>query len=209
MSVMQWTLEGFLREAAGPAPTPGGGSASAYSGALAAAMLCMAARLTTGESVGEKDLQRAASVEREAAACLQRLQEGVSRDIAVFDAFMETLRLPRATETEKQDRAAKLRLAYFDATESPLTIAENTLRVIELACDLAPVCNKNVVSDVGVAASLALGSFNAALWSVEINLASMLQDKDYVTQVRAKCRGWQDTAVKRNVEAATLVSRRI
>ncbi|MCL1791416.1 MAG: cyclodeaminase/cyclohydrolase family protein [Peptococcaceae bacterium] len=209
MKIMTWPLEKFLKEAAGPSPTPGGGSAAAYSGALAAAMLSMAAQLTTEKDTDAKDLHKVEDIVREATVCLQRLKEGVQRDIAVFDAFMETLRLPHTTDAEKQDRGGKLRLAYFDATESPLSIAENALRVIELACDLAPICNRNVVSDVGVAAALAHGTFCAALWSVEINLVSMKQDKDYVSQVRAKCRGWRDTADKRNAEAASLVSMRL
>lgn len=208
MNIMELTLEQFLDEAASATPTPGGGSVASYSGALAAAMLCMAARLTIGKKGYETVEEQVAGVEREAADCLQRLKKGVPQDIAVFDTFMDTLQLPKNTEEEKRERTEKLRLAYYDATESPLSIAENALRLIELACFLAPISNKNVVSDVGVAVSLALGAFNAALWSVDINLTA-IQDSNYVTQVRTQYQGWQDRANHQSTVATEIIQKRM
>ncbi|MCL1918371.1 MAG: cyclodeaminase/cyclohydrolase family protein [Peptococcaceae bacterium] len=203
-----WTLDTFLQESASSAPTPGGGSAAAYSGALAASMVCMAARLTLGKDGYDEVQELVKEVEEEASERLQGLKEGVEQDIEVFNAYMKALRLPKNTDAEKQQRTEKLRQASYEALLPPLSIAENALGVIKLACRLAPIGNKNVISDVGVAAALAEGALQAALWSVEINLVS-LPDRDYVAQVRGRCEGWRATASRQGAEAAAVVSERI
>jgi formiminotetrahydrofolate cyclodeaminase len=168
----------------------------------------MAARLTIGKEGYDDVREQVEKVEEEASACLRKLKDGVQRDIAVFNSFMDVLRMPKTTDEEKQLRTQKLRQASDDALQPPLCIAENSFRVIDLACRLAPVGNKNVISDVGVAAALAEGALKAALWSVEINLAS-LNDSTYEDQVRASCEEMQASASQKSAEVASVVEKRI
>jgi formiminotetrahydrofolate cyclodeaminase len=181
---------------------------ASYSGALAASMICMAARLTIGKQGYEAVWDQAEEVEREGLECLGKLKEGVQKDMDVFQAYMDVLKLPKTTDEEKRLRTEKIRQASYDAIQPPMEIARNALKVVGLALILAPIGNKSVISDVGVASSLAKGAFSAALWSVEINLAA-LQDRDYVMSVRRQCKEWRSEARQKSAEAATIVNERI
>lgn len=185
MSVWQLSIEEFLVQSASSAPTPGGGSVSAYVGALAASMVCMVANLTIGKEKYRDVESQVQDILSHGHELLKTLQIGLSQDIKEFSNFMAVLKLPKNTEEEKAGRTAKMQEVLVSATDTPLTIAQNCFQVLKLAQALALIGNKAAISDVGVAAYLAESSLKSAMFSVDINLPQ-IKNTDYQAKVKAE-----------------------
>lgn len=190
-NVWNWDIDRFLTESASSAPTPGGGSVSAYVGALAASMVCMVANLTVGKEKYKIVEPEVMKILQAANECLNNLKEGLTRDMDVFSQFMEVFKLPKDTEEQKISRAESLQKVLREATESPLEVARKSLEVLKLAQKLAPIGNKGAISDVGVAAYLAESALKSAMLSVEINLPQITDEnyKNRVLEERGKMMG--------------------
>jgi methenyltetrahydrofolate cyclohydrolase len=158
------TLAQFAETLASNEPTPGGGSASALAGALAASLVAMVARLTTG-TLDE--------VEDEADRLRDELLALVDQDAAAFDQVMAAFRLPKGTAEEKATRSEAIQVGYKTAIAPPSAVCERALRILKLAQHVAAEGNPNAVSDAGVAAELAFAALQGASLNVLINLASI------------------------------------
>ncbi|TGE34238.1 cyclodeaminase/cyclohydrolase family protein [Desulfosporosinus sp. Sb-LF] len=183
--IWQWTTEEFLTVSASSSPTPGGGSVSAYVGALAASMTCMVANLTVGKEKYKEVEPQVKEILSEAETVLGMLKTGLSQDIAEFSNFMDVLKLPKNTDEEKTVRAGKMQEVLVSATDTPLGISQNCFKVLQLAQKLAPIGNKGAISDVGVAAYLAESALKSAMLSVDINLPQ-IKDEGYQERVKAE-----------------------
>jgi glutamate formiminotransferase/formiminotetrahydrofolate cyclodeaminase len=174
------TLAGFLEELSSGAATPGGGCASALSGALAAGLVAMVARNTAGSATFA---DRAASMDQIAAEADRlrgELEELIDADAAAFEQVMAAFRLPRDTPQQKAERSQEIQDGYKAAVDPPLVACRHALRVLELAALVAEQGSPNAVSDAGVAALLAASALDGAALNVEINLGS-IKDDDYRT----------------------------
>jgi len=198
--IVEQSLRGFLDELASSAPTPGGGSAAALMGAMGAALVAMVCSLTIGrrdyESV-EAEMRRALA---EAEALRQRLTAMIEADVQAFDALMAAYKLPRTTEEEKVSRGRAIQEALRQATDVPLACAEACADVIDLACRVAPIGNRGVISDAGVASLAAHAALRSAALNVYINAPS-IKDADFVSSRRerldrmlARCAGASEQA---------------
>ncbi|MFZ3130370.1 MAG: cyclodeaminase/cyclohydrolase family protein [Desulfosporosinus sp.] len=183
--VWEWTTEEFLTVSASSSPTPGGGSVSAYVGALAAAMTCMVARLTLGKEKYQAVEPQVQEILAQAERVLALLKTGLSQDIAEFSNFMAVLKLPKSTAEEKTVRTEKLQKALVSAADTPLGISQNCYKILQLAQELAPIGNLGAISDVGVAAYLAESALKSAMLSVDINLPQ-IKDEGYQERVKAE-----------------------
>jgi methenyltetrahydrofolate cyclohydrolase len=169
-------LDAFLERLSSPAPTPGGGSASALAGATAAALLHMVLALTGGRP-GDPDDDALAALRGEAAGWQSELLELVQLDAAAYDAVVTARRLPRTTEREAESRRVQVASATREATRIPLEIVRRAARVLELAERVAAIGNRNAISDVGVAALLAAAAIRGAALNVRINLPYLPGDE--------------------------------
>lgn len=183
--IWEWTTDEFLTVSASSSPTPGGGSVSAYVGALAASMTCMVANLTVGKEKYKDVEPQVKEILAEAEEVLGLLKTGLSQDIAEFSNFMDVLKLPKGTDEEKAVRAEKMQEVLVSATNTPLGISQNCFRVLQLAQKLAPIGNKGAISDVGVSAYLAESALKSAMLSVDINLPG-IKDTEYQERVKAE-----------------------
>lgn len=207
-TVWQWTTAEFLAQSASSAPTPGGGSVSAYVGALGASMVCMVANLTVGKEK-YKDVEPQVKVILEKGEkLLSDLKSGLTQDIEEFSNFMAVLKLPKDTEEQKQVRSAKMQEVLVSATDTPLGIAQNCFAVLELALELAPIGNKGAISDVGVAAYLAESALKAAMFSVDINLPQV-KDANYQERVKEERERLFAQAEKLKNETVAIVQSRL
>jgi methenyltetrahydrofolate cyclohydrolase len=182
-NIWEWSTTEFLAQSASAAPTPGGGSVSAYVGALAASMVCMVANLTVGKEKYKEVEPQVQVILEKGERLLGDLKTGLTQDIEEFSNFMAVLKLPKETEEQKSERSIKMQNVLVSATNTPLGIAQNCYAVLELAQELAPIGNKGAISDVGVAAYLAESALKAAMLSVDINLP---QVKDITYQDTVK-----------------------
>jgi len=168
----------FLEALASGEPTPGGGSASAYSAAMAASLVAMVARLTVGK-IRYTDVEAEMwQLIEEAVELQQRMQAAVIKDAEAFDAYMKARRLPRDTEQQKSDRIQAIQAASIHAAEVPLEVVRYTLRIMEMAVREAEVGNVNAISDAGTAAALAGAAMKGAGLNVRINLLGLEKEAD-------------------------------
>lgn len=165
----------FLDRLASADPTPGGGSASALAGAMAAGLLAMVSRLSMGKGESEAGFEQTLSAMESARAGLMDL---AVRDAEAFEAVIRAMRLPKTTEEEKRQRQGAIQDALRTAAEVPLEVARHALVVLAAAPALARAGNPNAISDAGVGALLAHAAVHGSLLNVRINLKS-IKDEAY------------------------------
>lgn len=207
-NVWQWTTAEFLAQSASSAPTPGGGSVSAYVGALGASMVCMVANLTVGKEKYKDVEPQVKEILAKGEKLLADLKNGLTQDIEEFSNFMAVLKLPKDTEEQKAARTTKMQEVLVSATNTPLGIAQNCFAVLELAHELAPIGNKGAISDVGVAAYLAESALKAAMFSVDINLPQV-KDTEYTEKVKKERERLFTEAEKLKNETVAIVQSRL
>ena len=163
----------FIDDLASSAPTPGGGGASAYCGALASALASMVGNLTLGK-------KKYATVEEEIAAVMAQLSEKraalldlIDQDARAFEPLAQTYRMPSATPEEQQVKHSAQQAALIDAIEVPLAIMRTCADVLDLTDVMAKKGSRLAVSDAGVAAVFARAAIEGASLNVFINVASL------------------------------------
>jgi len=168
----------FLDDLASAAPTPGGGSAAAFTAAEAAALAAMVARLTIGK-------KKYADVEGEmmrlvesAEELRKKLTEAIRLDSQAFEGVMQAFKLPKDTDEQLKIRQSAIREASLSAAKVPLKTADMALEVIDLAAPLSARGNSNAITDAWSAASLAFAAVSCAGANVRINLASLADTPD-------------------------------
>lgn len=166
----------FLARLASASATPGGGSAAAYAGAMAASLVAMVARLTLGRKKYAQVEKRMQEIVGEADQLQAFLHRAVSEDSQAFDRVMEAYRMPKETEEEKNLRSKAIQQATCRAAEVPLSVAKKALRVMELAAQVAEQGNVNALSDAFSANALARAAIQAAGMNVQVN-ASVVKDE--------------------------------
>jgi glutamate formiminotransferase/formiminotetrahydrofolate cyclodeaminase len=163
----------FLDDLASATPTPGGGSAAAYAGAMAAALVAMVARLTIGKKKYADVEARMQSALEQAEALRLTLTEASQRDAAAFEAYMEALKLPKDTLEQATWREQAIQQATLTAAQVPLEAARKAVAVLELALQVATFGNLNAISDGGSGAALARAALTSAGWNVQVNCQSL------------------------------------
>jgi methenyltetrahydrofolate cyclohydrolase len=154
-------------------PVPGGGSAAALAGAMAAALVRMVVSLTADREAGldpASDIGRIASA---ATTWQSELLNLADLDANAYAAVVRARRLPRDTDLERQTRDVQVAAAVREATRAPLQTLNAASAVLELAEQLAPLGSARAISDVGVAAMLAAASARGAALNVQINLQAV------------------------------------
>jgi glutamate formiminotransferase / formiminotetrahydrofolate cyclodeaminase len=163
----------FLDALAAGTPTPGGGSAAAYTAASAAALVAMVARLTLGKKKYENVEERMHSILEASETLRKELALSVQRDAAAYESVMKAYRLPKESLDEKEARRKAIEAAVLQAAKEPLQVARHSVGVLELAEQAAKYGNVNAITDVGTGAALAIAALKGAGFNVRINLSSL------------------------------------
>ena len=159
----------FLDSLAAGTPTPGGGSAAAYSGAMAAGLVAMVARLSIGKKKYAEVEAQMQTILEEAETLREELTVAVERDAQAFDAIMNAFRLSK----EHPQRAAMIQEATLHAAEIPLEVASQAFRIMELAARMTGLGNVNAITDAASGAALAQAAITSAGYNVRINALSL------------------------------------
>ena len=173
MKLIDMSVIEFSENLSSEEPTPGGGSASALTGALAASLVSMVCELTIDKEKYADVQEAITNVREEANSIHGQLLRAVDEDALAFSVVMQAYKMPKQTEKEKSERKAAIQRAYEKATKIPLTVAEGGLRVLELSEVAISKGNRNAVSDAGVAAGLARACVEGAVLNVRINIPSL------------------------------------
>ncbi len=174
-------VEPFIEQLAAPTATPGGGSAAAASGAMAAGLAAMVASMSRGKKAY-------AQFERELTEAISRLSLLREELKASIDADAESYNSVMAAYKKSRESAAAdgmIDSALKQATRVPLGVAERAREVLKISESLGPITNPNMKSDLTTASALARAATEGALANVDINLES-LKDAEFVAKVRER-----------------------
>jgi glutamate formiminotransferase/formiminotetrahydrofolate cyclodeaminase len=166
----------FTEELAAPTPTPGGGSAAAYAGTMGAALVAMVAGLTIGKKKYAEVEAEMQAIRVIAENLRKELGQAVGDDAASFEVLMATFKMPKDTEEQKSARNAAIIQATLNAAHIPLHVAEDVVKVMELALKCAQRANLNAISDSMSGFAMSRAALTAAGYNVRININS-LEDK--------------------------------
>ncbi len=159
----------FLDNLADGNPTPGGGSAAAHAGAMAAGLVAMVARLTIGKKKYAEVEAQMKEILAEAEDLRSELTIAVERDAQAFEAIMNAFRLSK----DNPQRAIQIEEATLHAAEIPLEVASQAFRVMELALQVASFGNANAITDAASGAAMAQAAVTSSGYNVRINALSL------------------------------------
>lgn len=166
----------FLEQLASGTPTPGGGSAAAYAGAMAAALVAMVARTTLGKKKYANLQHEMEVIAEQADQWRYQLIQAVELDANAFTNIIQARRLPVENEEGKTRRDQAIREALFHAAETPLQTARILLRVMEKALYLAENANLNAIADAAASAALCRAAIETSVNNSKINIQSLESD---------------------------------
>ena len=178
-----------------PDPTPGGGSASAMSGALGTSLLAMVAGLPKPRAQSPDDEKRLAAAKARSITLSDHLVALMDRDSDAYDSVVAAFRLPKTSDEEKRIRSGRIQDALQSATETPLDVMRACADGVATAEDVAAFGNANASSDVQVALELLMAGLRGAKLNVAINLTS-IKDLDYVAASKQQADTLEANAVK-------------
>jgi len=188
--------EDFLEALASASPTPGGGSAAAHAGALAAALVAMVARLALSKKkYADVESQMVALVTK-ADSLRAEFVQAVKRDAAAFDAVMSAMKMPKETEEQKASRANAIEAATLEAAKQPLKVARMAVDCLGIAREAARLGNINAISDAGSAAALARACLAGSALNVRINVHSLPNKKKEGDVLLRELRGLEKQAAE-------------
>ncbi len=183
--LIRMSLKEFANETASESPAPGGGSISAYMGALGAALGTMVANLSAHKRGWDERWKEFSDWAEEGQKVMKELLELVDEDTAAFDRIMEVFKMPKGSDEEKETHAAALEAATLYAAQVPLRTMETALKALPIAKAMAEKGNPASASDAGVGALAATAAIRGAQLNVRINSAG-LQDKSAAASLNAQ-----------------------
>lgn len=206
--LVRMTCKGFAHETASESPAPGGGSISAYMGALGAALGTMVANLSSHKAGWDSRWEEFSNWAEKGQAVMDRLLALVDEDTAAFDRIMAAIGMPKGSEEEKAARAAALEAATLYATEIPLKTMKAALEVFPIVKAMAEDGNPASVSDAGVGALAARSAVLGAGLNVRINAAG-LADRAAAERLCSEAAEIAKQAVAAEAEVLEIVTERI
>ena len=206
--LIRMTAEGFARETASESAAPGGGSISAYMGALGAALGTMVANLSAHKRGWDDRWKEFSDVAEEGQKVMDELLALVDEDTAAFNRIMDVFSMPKGTEEEKAARAEALEAATLYATQVPLRTMETALRALPVCRAMAEKGNPASASDAGVGALAAVAGIRGAALNVRINAAG-LKDREAAARLTGRAAEIVATAQQLETEILTLVNQHI
>ena len=206
--LIHMTLTDFANETASESPAPGGGSISAYMGALGASLGTMVANLSAQKKGWEDRWEAYSNRAEKGQHYKDELLKMVDEDTHAFNRIMEAYGLPKSNENEKEVRKQAIQEAIKYAMEIPFRVMELSLASMDVIKAMAEIGNPNSITDAGVGALAARSAIIGAFLNVKINAAG-LDDKDFVYDILTKGEDIEKRAVELEKEIFQLVNSKI
>lgn len=171
--LIRMTCKDFANETASESAAPGGGSISAYMGALGAALATMVANLSAHKRGWDERWEEFSKVAEEGQVVMNELLHLVDEDTAAFNKIMDVFAMPKTTPEEKAARAEAMEAATLYATQVPLRTMKASTRAFPVIMAMAQKGNPASASDAGVGALAARAAVRGADMNVRINAAGL------------------------------------
>ncbi len=201
-------LRTFADETASESPAPGGGSISAYVGALGISLGTMVANLSANKKSWDSKVDLYSEWASKGQQLKDTLLDLVDEDTRSFNSIITAIRLPKSNNEEKAARSQAIQDATKYATEVPLRVMEVTDSTFEIMKKMAQIGNPNSASDAGVGALCARAAIHGAYLNVKIN-AKDISDEKFVSRVLKKADKLAKQADKKEAEILKLVNKLI
>jgi len=204
--LVDMTCTGFANETASESPAPGGGSISAYMGALGASLATMVANLSSHKPGWDERWEEFSNWAVKGQAIKDELLELVDEDTNAFNKIMDAFGLPKKTDEEKAARSAAIQEATKYATQVPFRTMKVAFKAFEVVRAMAETGNPNSVTDAGVGALCARSAVMGAHLNVKINAAS-LKDETFKAEILKEAAGIEAAALVQEAEILQIVNR--
>ena len=206
--LVRMSCKAFAEETSSESPAPGGGSISAYMGALGAALACMVANLSAGKRGWESRWKEFSDWAEEAQQLMKELLALVDEDTDAFNRLMGAMRMPKSSPEQIEERDAAIEAATLYAGEVPLRTMKTAVKAFPLLRRMAEEGNPNSVSDAGVGALAARSAVLGAQLNVKIN-ASGLKNRDDAARLLAEAEAVAADAIKAEEGILNIVNGKI
>lgn len=206
--LVRMSVKGFARETASESAAPGGGSVSAYMGALAAALGTMVANLSAHKRGWDDRWKEFSDWAERGQDVMERLLRLVDEDTEAFAKIMDVFSMPKGTEEEKAARAEAMEKATLYASRVPLKTMQTAMEAMPVALAMARIGNPASASDAGVGAIAALAAVRGAHLNVRINAAG-LKDRTLAAELTDEAAGIEAKAVAAEAEVLAEVNKNI
>ena len=167
----------FLDELSSSAPTPGGGSAAALSGAISAGLLAMVCNLTIEKREYIKVKEKFQEILSEVEKIKHNLLKLVDDDSEAFNEVIKAYKMPKDTNEQKTMRKMEIQTALKHAVEPPMSTMENISKLVGFSVYVYEKGNMNTVTDLSSSVLLAYISMEIAYLNVKINLLKINDEK--------------------------------
>jgi len=202
------TVKGFTETTASEAPAPGGGSVSAYMGALGAALATMVANLSSHKRGWDDRWEEFSDWAEKGKEKYVELLKLIDEDTNAFNKIMDAFKLPKNTEEEKEARKKAIQEATKFAIEIPFKVMKTAYESMDVIKAMAEIGNPNSVSDAGVGALAARSAVKGAFLNVKIN-ASGLDDKEWLDNIMKEAKMIEKQAEEKEKEILEIVNSKI
>ncbi len=204
--LVDMTCKNFAEETASESPAPGGGSISAYMGALAAALGTMVANLSAHKAGWDERWEEFSDIAEKGHAIQDRLIALVDEDTDAFNRIMAVFAMPKKTPEEKEARSKALEEATLYATEVPLRTMQAAYDTFGILQAMAEKGNPASISDAGVGALAARSAVIGAHLNVRINAAG-LKDREKAEELLTAASVLAGAAVEKEMEILKIVDK--
>ena len=201
------SLQQYLDDLASGNSTPGGGSASAISGAMGAALASMVSRLTIGKANYADVEEEMTGILRQTEQLRERFQQLMQEDIEAYGKLSAAFKLPRNSDDERAARILTIQEQLVEAALVPLEMVESAAELVRHCHRIAEIGNKNVLSDIATGALLAASAGAGAAWMVRVNLQS-LKDEELVDVLGSRLGAALDSITEWNAQIPGIVGSR-
>ena len=184
-SLVKMTLSDFAFETASESPAPGGGSISAYCGAIGVALGTMVANLSAHKRGWDDRWEEFSEYAEKGIKYQNELLNLVDEDTKAFNKIMDAFRLPNKTEIEKKNRNKEIQSATKNAILTPYNVMQTSYKSMEIMKAMVKIGNPNSVTDAAVGALCARTAINGAFLNVKINCVDC-EDKIFVKDILDK-----------------------
>ncbi len=202
------SLSGFSNETLSESPAPGGGSVSAYVGALGAALGSMVANLSAHKRGWDNRWEEFSDWAEKGKIVHDRLLKLVDEDTAAFNGIMNAFGLPKNNDQEKKKRSEAIQSATKHAIDVPFEVMQTAFQSLEVIHAMATIGNPNSLSDAGVGALCARTAVYGAYLNVRIN-SGELADKVFVEEILNQASNLLQETIGKETEILNLIESRI
>jgi formiminotetrahydrofolate cyclodeaminase len=171
------SIKQFLEELGSDLSAPGGGSVAGLVGALAGALNSMVYSLTVGKknyiNLDDNEKEIIDRFEKESKQFTLRGLELMEEDRENFLKLMDSYKLPKDTEVEKNERVIAIKENTIKSMQAPLILARESLEFYENLKIMAKYGNKMLLSDLAISAILLNSAIESSIINVKVNLNSL------------------------------------